>query len=120
LEKEIDKERKAILEIIDDLIFHVNTRKSLFKFLLIANLILAPVILFVTLSISLYPNIFWHISEIAPVVGLLLTLLLVLTFEFSIFWIIFGVKEYKYMNNWDKRFQNYFSLKAELDKKLRE
>ena len=120
MEKEIDKERKALLEIIDDLIFHVNSRKSLFKFLLIANLILAPIILFATVSIALYPNIFWHISHIAPILGLLLTLLLVLTFEFSIFWIIFGVKEYKYMNNWDKRFRNYFSLKAELDNKLGE
>ncbi len=120
MNREIDKERAGILEIIDDLIFHVNARKSWFKFLLIANLIPAPIIMFVTLSIALYPDIFGHISRIAPVIGLLFTLLLVLTFEFSIFWVIFGLREYSFLSKWDKRFREYLSLKEKVDEELRE
>ena len=64
-----DRKRNSIFEVLDELIFHLNTTKSMFTFLIISSFILAPVALVVAAVISLHPAFLAVVMNRLPSVG---------------------------------------------------
>src|SRR5437016_5059050 len=109
--------RHNILTIIDSFIEQVfQIRKTLFG-VSISALILAP--LAIGLSIFLLEHrSFFAVLEIENEFGIVLGILLISVIIISSIWLIAGVKQYRSINTWNKRYKEYIKEKQENDRNI--
>jgi hypothetical protein len=109
--------RHNILNIIDSFIEQVfQIRKTLFG-VSISALILAP--LAIGLSIFLLQHrSFFAVLEIENEFGIILGILLIAVIIISSIWLIAGVKQYRSINTWNKRYKEYIKEKQEIDRNI--
>ena len=109
--------RHNILNIIDSFIEQVfQIRKTLFG-VSISALILAP--LAIGLSIFLLQHrSFLAVLEIENEFGIILGILLIAVIIISSIWLIAGVKQYRSINTWNKRYKEYIKEKQEIDRNI--
>lgn len=116
-DNELTTYRHNILNIIDIFIEQVfQIRKTLFG-VSISALILAP--LAIGLSIFLLQHrSFFAVLEIENEFGTVLGILLVAIIIISSIWLIAGVKQYRSINTWNKRYKKYIKEKQEIDRNI--
>ena len=116
-EDELTPLRHNVLTIIDSFIEQVlQIRKTLFG-VSISALILAP--LAIGLSIFLFQHAsFLAVLEIENEFGVLLGILLIAVIIISSIWIIAGIKQYRSISTWNKRYNEYVKEKQELDRNI--
>ena len=116
-EDELTPLRHNVLTIIDSFIEQVlQIRKTLFG-VSISALILAP--LAIGLSIFLLQHrSFFAVLEIENEFGVLLGILLIAVIIISSIWIIAGIKQYRSISTWNKRYNEYVKEKQELDRNI--
>ncbi len=116
-EDELTPLRHNVLTIIDSFIEQVlQIRKTLFG-VSISALILAP--LAIGLSIFLLQHAsFLAVLEIENEFGVLLGILLIAVIIISSIWIIAGIKQYRSISTWNKRYNEYVKEKQELDRNI--
>ena len=109
--------RHNILNIIDSFIEQVfQIRKILFG-VSISALILAP--LAIGLSIFLLQHrSFFAVLEIENEFGIVLGILLIAVIIISSIWLIAGVKQYRSITSWNKRYKEYIKEKQENDRNI--
>ncbi|HET7148734.1 MAG TPA: hypothetical protein VFI73_09585 [Candidatus Nitrosopolaris sp.] len=109
--------RHNILNIIDSFIEQVfQIRKTLFG-VSISALILAP--LAIGLSIFLLQHrSFFAVLEIENEFGIVLGILLIAVIIISSIWLVAGVKQYRSINTWNKRYKEYIKEKQEIDRNI--
>jgi hypothetical protein len=109
--------RQNVLTIIDSFIVQVlQIRKTLFG-VSISALILAP--LAIGLSIFLLQHAsFFAVLEIENEFGILLGILLIAVIIISSIWIIAGIKQYRSISTWNKRYDEYLKEKQEVDRNI--
>jgi hypothetical protein len=109
--------RHNVLTIIDSFIEQVlQIRKTLFG-VSISALILAP--LAIGLSIFLLRHAsFFAVLEIENEFGIALGILLIAVIMISSIWIIAGVKQYRSISSWNKRYNEYMKEKQEIDRNI--
>jgi hypothetical protein len=113
-----DRKRNSIFEVLDELIFHLNTTKSMFTFLIISSFILAPVALIVAAVISLHPAFLAVVMNRLPSVGMMIIAFIAITVILSAIWLAIGIKERAFFSAWNSRFNRFISLKERIDKEL--
>jgi hypothetical protein len=115
-----DRKRNNIFEVLDELIFHLNTTKSMFTFLIITSFILAPAALIVAAVISLHPAFLAVVMNRLPSVGTVIIAFIAITVILSAIWLAIGIKERAFFSAWNTRFGRFISLKERIDKELEE
>ncbi|HJS67827.1 MAG TPA: hypothetical protein VJ730_00250 [Nitrososphaera sp.] len=115
-----DRRRGNIFEVLDELIFHLNTTKSMFTMLIVSSFILAPLAIIVAAVISIHPAFLGLILNRLPGVGLMIITFIGITVVLSAIWLAIGIKERAFFSAWNTRFSRFISLKERIDRELEE
>ena len=109
----------GLLELIDRLILHINSERTWFNILIATSIFTAPISILFTFYLLLHRKLIAYIFLRDPRLGVLATAYFALIIIVSLLWLIVGIKEYKFLSKWNRRFRKYFSLKEQLDRELR-
>ena len=116
---EINPERReSISEVLDELIFHLNTTRSTFTFMIISSFIIAPLALIVAAVFTFNPRFLFFLLDRVPQVGAILIVFVTITVILASLWLALGIKERRFFASWNKRFSRFMSLKDKIDKEL--
>lgn len=117
-EKENDvSERLDILTLLDDFIENVMKIKKTLIGLSLSALILAPFAVFISLYLIFNPS-FFAILAIETEFGLVLLLMLGAVIIISSIWIITGIRHYKSVHEWNRKYKEFSKMKREMDKQI--
>jgi small-conductance mechanosensitive channel len=110
--------RENVSEVLDDLIFHLNTTRSTFNFLIVSSFILAPLALIVAAVFIGYPRFLFFLLQRIPELGAIIIIFLAISVILASVWLAIGIKERRFFCAWNKRFNRFMSLKDKIDKEL--
>ena len=110
--------RESISEVLDDLIYHLNTTRSTFTFMIISSFILAPLALIVAAVFTFHPRFLFFLLDRVPQVGAILIVFVAITVVLASIWLAIGIKERRFFASWNKRFSRFMSLKDKIDREL--
>ena len=108
-------DRYGILGLIDtfiDQIFHI--RKTLLV-VSISAIIMAPIAIALSIYLLRHPSFFAILdmeNEFGVVLGVLLTAIIII----SSIWLIVGVRQYRLIDSWNKRYGDYITDKQKRDR----
>ena len=109
--------RYRILSLIDIFIEQIfQIRKTLFG-VSISALVLAPLAIGLSVFLLKHPS-FFAILEIENEFGVLLAVLLGAIIIISSIWLVTGIRQYRLIGSWNKRYGDYIREKQELDRKI--
>ena len=118
-QKGSSQKEAGLLEMIDNLILHINEERTWFNVLIATSILAAPISLLFTLYLLLHRRLVAFIFMRDPVLGITAIIYFVIVLVVSSLWLIVGLKEFNFISRWNSRFKRYFSLKERLDKELR-
>jgi hypothetical protein len=117
-EAENEQDKTSVPELLDELILHMNSIRSVFKVMILSSFILAPMSLILAGIIVIHPFFINRIMFRLPEVGLFLLLFIGVTVMLASMWLYIGLSEQRFFSNWDKKFSKYMSLKKQVDREL--
>lgn len=118
-DKDAGAERKeSVFEVLDELIFHMNTTKSTFSFLIASSLILAPITFIVAGVFVFHPRFLPFLLDRVPQVANILFVFVGVALVLAAVWLGIGLKERMFFARWNKRYSRFMSLKERMDKEL--
>ena len=117
---EKDQNKTSIIEVLDELISHMNTTRNVFKIMILSSFILAPLSLILAGVFVIHPFFMHRILFRIPEVGIFLLLFIGVSIMLASMWLFIGLSEQRFFSNWDKKYNRYASLKNQLDKELGE
>ena len=115
-----DQDKTSVVELLDELISHMNTTRSVFKVMILSSFILAPLSLMLAAVFVIHPFFMNRILFRIPEVGVFLLFFIGVSIMLASMWLYIGLSEQRFFSNWDKKFTRYTSLKNQLDKELGE
>jgi hypothetical protein len=115
-----DQNKTSVVELLDELISHMNTTRSVFKVMILSSFILAPLSLMLAAVFVIHPFFMNRILFRIPDVGFFLLFFIGVSIMLASMWLYIGLSEQRFFSNWDKKFTRYTSLKNQLDKELGE
>ncbi|WP_455277517.1 hypothetical protein [[Eubacterium] cellulosolvens] len=113
-----ENNRTNILELIDNLILHINSERLWFNLIVFSSVFIAPVSLLFTIFLVLRGKFLSIIFRVSPLIGFMVIGYFLLNFIIASLWLIVGIKEYRFLSKWNERFKKYFSLKEQIDREL--
>lgn len=117
-ETENEQDKTSVPELLDELILHMNSIRSVFKVMILSSFILAPMSLILAGIIVIHPLFISRIMFRLPEVGLFLLLFTGVTVMLASMWLYIGLSEQRFFSSWDKKFSKYLSLKKQVDREL--
>ena len=115
-----EKDKTSVVEVLDELIFHMNSTRTVFKIMILSSFILAPLSLMLAGVLVIHPFFMHRILFRIPEVGIFLLLFIGVSITLASMWLFIGLSEQRFFSNWDKKYNRYASLKKQLDKELGE
>jgi hypothetical protein len=115
-----DQNKTSVVELLDVLISHMNTTRSVFKVMILSSFILAPLSLMLAAVFVIHPFFMNRLLFRIPEVGVFLLIFIGVSIMLASMWLYIGLSEQRFFSNWDKKFSRYTSLKNQLDKELGE
>jgi hypothetical protein len=116
----MDQNKTSVVELLDELISHMNTTRGVFKVMILSSFILAPLSLMLAAVFVIHPFFMNRILFRIPEVGVFLLIFIGVSIMLASMWLYIGLSEQRFFSNWDKKFSRYTSLKNQLDKELGE
>jgi len=113
-----EQRRSNIFEVLDELIFHLNTTKSTFTFLIISSFILAPLAIIVAAVFAFNPRFLPFIIDRVPGVATIIIAFIVIVVVLASIWLTIGIKERAFFSAWNSRFSRFVSLRERIDMEL--
>lgn len=115
--REMTSNSTDILNLIDSFIDQISKIRTILKGVSISALILAP--LAIALSIFLLTHSsFFTILENQDDFGLVLIILLGSVISISTVWIVAGLRQYRMISEWNKRYTSYLTNKEQIRKNI--
>src|SRR6188472_4320348 len=109
--------RYRILSLIDNFIEQIfQIRKTLFG-VSISALVLAPIAIGLSVFLLQHPS-FFAILDIENEFGDVLAVLLGTIIVISSIWLVTGIRQYRLISSWKKRYGDYIREKQEMDRKI--
>jgi hypothetical protein len=109
--------RYSILNLIEtfiDQIFHI--RKTLLG-VSISAVIMAPIAIGLSVYLLRHPS-FLAVLEVENEFGIVLGVLLGAIIIISSIWLVVGIRQYRLIGSWNKRYGNYIREKQEIDRTI--
>lgn len=113
-----ESEKTSIVELLDELISHMNATRNAFKIMILSSFILAPLSLMLASVFVIHPFFMHRILFKFPDVGAFLLFFIGVSIMLASMWLYIGLSEQRFFSNWDKRFSRFTSLKNQVDKEL--
>jgi uncharacterized membrane protein len=104
----------TLIETFIDQIFHI--RKTLLG-ISISAIIMAPIAIGLSVFLLLHPS-FFAILEMENEFGIVLGVLLGAIIIISSVWLVVGIRQYRLIGSWNKRYGNYIREKQEIDRTI--
>ena len=109
--------RYSLLSLIDNFIEQIfQIRKTLLG-VSISALVLAPIAIGLSLFLLQHPS-FFAILDIENEFGDVLAVLLGAIIVISSIWLVAGIRQYRLISSWKKRYGDYIREKQEMDRKI--
>ena len=109
--------RYRILSLIDNFIEQIfQIRKTLLG-VSISALVLAPIAIGLSVFLLQHPS-FFAILDIENEFGDILAVLLGTIIVISSIWLVAGIRQYRLISSWKKRYGDYIREKQEMDRKI--
>ncbi|MGC1930794.1 MAG: hypothetical protein WA667_17630 [Candidatus Nitrosopolaris sp.] len=118
--KDTENEKTSVVELLDELISHMNATRNVFKVMILSSFILSPLSLMLASVFVIHPFFMHRILFRFPDVGVFLLFFIGVSIMLASMWLYIGLSEQRFFSNWDKRFSRYTSLKNQVDKELGE
>lgn len=113
----VSSSRYRILSLIDIFIEQIfQIRKTLLG-VSISALVLAPIAIGLSVFLLQHPS-FFAILDIENEFGDVLAALLGAIIVISSIWLVAGIKQYRLIGSWNKRYRDYIREKQEMDRKI--
>jgi hypothetical protein len=109
--------RENILSLMDSFIEQITTIRKILLGVSISALLLAPLAIGLSVYLILHPS-FFAILEIENEFGLVLSVLLGAVLIISSIWLLSGIRQYKSISSWSKRYNEYKREKEDMDRKI--
>ena len=109
--------RENILSLMDNFIEQITSIRKILLGVSISALLLAPLAIGLSAYLILHPS-FFAILEIENEFGLVLSILLGAVLIISSIWLVSGIRQYKSINSWSKRYNEYKREKEDMDRKI--
>jgi hypothetical protein len=109
--------RENILSLMDSFIEQITSIRKTLLGVSISALLLAPLAIGLSAYLILHPS-FFAVLEIENEFGLVLSILLGAVLIISSIWLVSGIRQYKSMNSWSKRYDEYKREKEDMDRKI--
>jgi hypothetical protein len=106
-----------ILTLVDGFIEQISKIRTLLKSVSISGLILAPIAIALSIFLLTHASFFTILEDQAEF-GLALMILLGSVIAISSFWIFAGLRQYRMISTWNKRYDNYVTNKEQIHKKI--
>jgi hypothetical protein len=104
----------SIIETFIEQIFHI--RKTLLG-VSISAIIMAPIAIGLSVFLLRHPS-FFAILETENEFGIVLSVLLGVIIIISLVWLIVGVRQYRLIGSWNKRYGDYITEKQKMDRTI--
>jgi hypothetical protein len=109
--------RNNILTLMENFIEQIFQIRRTLLGVSISALILAPIAIGLSIFLIGHPS-FFSILEIQNEFGTILGLLLATIISMSSIWLITGIRQYRKIGSWNKRYKEFMSDKEQMDRKL--
>jgi hypothetical protein len=109
--------RQQVLSVLDSFIEQILKIRRTLLGVSISSLILAPLAIGLSVFLLRHPS-FFVILEIENEFGLILSILLGSVIVISSLWLIAGIRQYRSVGSWNKKYKAYQQDKQELDRKI--
>jgi len=116
-EKDLGTSRHNILSLVDNFIEQIFQIRKTLRGVSVSAMILAPLALALSVYLLRHPS-FFAILEIENEFGLVLSLLLGAVIITSSIWLIIGIRQYRLIGSWNKRYDEYIKDKEAIDRKI--
>src|SRR5215469_15077474 len=110
--------KTSVVHLIDELVFHMNRTRGLFKLMILSSFILAPLCLMLTAVFTLHPFFLHRILFKFPHLGIFLLFFIGVSVILSSIWLYMGLSERTFFSNWNNKYNRYKLLKSRLDKEF--
>lgn len=109
--------RIGVLAMLDDFIYQVLAIRKLLFILFVSSIVLAPVSIVLSIYVFTHPS-FDGILDAQDNFGEVLEILLVSIFASSSIWMVLGIKEYRSIGSWNKRYDEFMRVQKESEKRI--
>jgi hypothetical protein len=116
-EKDLGTSRHNILSLVDNFIEQIFQIRKTLRGVSVSAMILAPLAIALSVYLLRHPS-FFAILEIENEFGLVLSLLLGAVIITSSIWLIIGIRQYRLIGSWNKRYNEYIKDKEAIDRKI--
>ena len=113
------------MEIMDDLISHMNDARKRFRILTFSSLIMAPIAIAIAVLVIVHPFYLRAFitgtptpPEPFPPMWSTLLFYVVLTMTLCFIWLYVGLKEYRFLSRWNDRYKRFITLQKQVDREL--
>jgi uncharacterized membrane protein len=106
-----------VLSIVDDFIEQIFQIRKTLRGVSISAIVLGPLAIALSVYLVWNPS-FFAILEIENEFGLVLSILLGAVIIISLLWLITGIRQYRLIGSWNKRYNEYIKEKQEIDKSI--
>ena len=114
-EDDIAKSRASILALVDSFIEQITSIRKTLLGVSTSTLLLSPLAIGLSIYLISHPS-FFAILEIKNEFGFVLSILLAAVFIISFTWLMSGIRQYKSISSWNKRYDEY--KKEKMDRKI--
>jgi hypothetical protein len=116
-EDKIQSSRFDVLDLMDSFIKKILELRRILLGVSISGFILAPLAIGLSIFLITHPH-FFIVLEREYEFGMALSILLGVVIAISVGWMITGIRQYKTLKSWNKKYQEYQQQKDEIDKKI--
>lgn len=109
--------RLDVLDLMDSFIQKILELRRILLGVSISGFILAPFAIGLSIFLLTH-NHFFIVLEREYDFGVALSILLGLVIAISTGWMVTGIRQYKTLKSWNKKYQEYVQQKDEIDKKI--
>lgn len=109
--------RLDVLDLMDSFIQKILELRRILLGVSISGFILAPFAIGLSIFLLTH-NHFFIVLEREYDFGVALSILLGLVIAISSGWMVTGIRQYKTLKSWNKKYQEYLQQKDEIDKKI--
>jgi hypothetical protein len=114
---EVTESRNNILNLADSFIEEMVKIRNTLRAMSISALILAPFAIGLAIYLINHPAFFSILQE-ANDFGIVLSVLLASVIVISAVWMIAGIKQYRLIDSWNRRYQFFIARKEEMDARI--
>jgi hypothetical protein len=114
---EITASRNNILNLLDSFVEEMARTRNTLRLMSISALVLAPFAIGLAIYLVTHPS-FFNLLQTANEFGDVLSVSIALVIGISVIWIITGIKQYRLIDSWNKRYDSFIVRTEEIDKEI--